>query len=194
MTKEKTNLTITRNEDGQISIQGDEAIVKKISIVIGEYLLTDGEMTEKKLDTLVDIAEDLYNCGNCSPEHLTAAKKFLEAIEKYSYPRAMNVLAWIQKNPLISEAMEMRAAAVGDPPTVENFLEEYTAQAAYWQKKIAEAEGKTFDGNAPTDKEISDSKRLRFFNVYKRAFDGNLDDMKTCLEFCREEIALWSNR
>ena len=194
MTESKTNLTITQEADGSISIKGDDEAVKKASMFIGELLLSEDEMTEEQLDTLVDIAEKLWDFGKGSPEHLEAAKKFLEAVEKYSYPRALNVLAWIQKNPLISESIGLRAAAVGDPPTIDNLQEEYTAQAAYWRKRINEAEGKPFDSEAPTTEEILASDRLRFFNIYKQAFNGDLEAMRTCLEFCREEIAYWSNR
>lgn len=194
MTEEKTKLTITQEDDNRFLIQGDEEEVKKISMLIAEHFLKEDKLTEEQLETIVDIAERLWNCGKGSPEHLKAAEHFLEAIEKYSYPRALNVLAWIQKNPLISESIEQRAAAVGDPPTIDNFVEEYTAQAAYWRKRINEAEEKPFDGAAPTTEEILDSNRLRFFNIYKRAFDGDLEAMKICLEFCEAELNYWNNR
>ena len=118
MAEEKSKLTITQEEDGRISIQGNEEDVKKASMLIAELFLKEDEITEPQLETIVDIAEKLYNYGKGSSEDLKAAKKFLEAVEKYSYPRALNVLAWIQKNPLISEAIGLRAAAVGDPPTL----------------------------------------------------------------------------
>ena len=47
---------------------------------------------------------------------------------------------------------------------------------------------------APTDEEILKSVRLEAFNMYKRAFEGDLDAMKICLEFCEEETDYWAQR
>lgn len=195
MAEEKTPLTIIQEDDGRISIQGNEEDVKKVSILIAELFLKEDEITEPQLETIVDIAENLYNCGKGSPEDLKTAKKFLETIEKYLYPRAMYELAMQEENPLIAEARMLRAATVGgDSPAIDNLLEEYTEQVAYWQKRKAETEGKPFDSEAPTSEEILDSDRLRFFNIYKRAFNGDPEAMKICLEFCEEEVKYWKSR
>ena len=194
MTEEKSKLIITQEEDGKFSIQGNEEDVKKVSIFIAELFLKEDEITEEQLETIIDIAENLWNYGKGSPEHLKTAKKFLEAIEKYSYPRAMYELAMQEENPLIAEARMQRAAAIGASPAIDNFLEEYTFQKAYWQKRINEAEGKTYNDDAPTTEEILDSDRMRFFDVYERAFKGDLEAMKTCLELCKEEMTYWGNR
>ena len=194
MTEEKSQLTITQEDDGRISIQGNEEDVKKVSVCIAELFLKGNEITEAQLETIIDIAENLYNYGKGSPEHLKTAKKFLEAIEKYSSPCATYELAMQEENPLIAEARMTRAAIIGASPAIDNFLDEYTLQKAYWQKKIDEAEGKTSDGAAPIVEEILDSARLRFFEIYKRAFNGDLEAMKICLEFCDEELNYWNNR
>mgnify|MGYP007101857820 CR=1 FL=1 len=193
MTEEKSKLTIIQEDDGRISIQGNEDDVKKVSILIAELFLKEDEITEPQLETIVDIAEKLYNNKKGSPEDLNTAKKFLEAIEKYFYPRAMYELAMQEENPLIAEARMLRAATVGAPPAIDNLQEEYAAQAAYWQKRKDEAEGKTSDNTAPTIEEILDSDRLRFFNIYKRAFNGDPEAIKICLEFCEEEVNYWNN-
>lgn len=54
--------------------------------------------------------------------------------------------------------------------------------------------GKTSDSAAPSIEEILDSDRLRFFNIYKRAFNGDLEAMKICLEFCEEKVNYRNNR
>ena len=77
--------------------------------------------------------------------------------------------------------MWLRAADRNSPAPVKE-------QAAYWRKKIS---GET---SAADDEEILKSGRLTFFNVYKRAFEGDLDAMKICLEFCEEELAYWNKR
>lgn len=195
MTESKTNLTITQEADGSISIQGDDEAVKKASMAIAELLLKEDELTEPQLETIVRIAENFYNGGKGSPEDLKTAKKLLEAIEKSFYPHAMYELAMQTENSLISEARMLRAAMVGgDSPAIDNLLEGYTEQVAYWRKRINEAEGKPFDSEAPTTEEILDSYRLSFFNIYKRAFEGDLEAMKICREFCEEEEKYWKSR
>ena len=205
MTEEKTKLTITQEDDARISIKGNEEDVKKASMAIARLILAEDEITEAQLETIVDIDVNLYNCGKGSPEDLKAAKELLEAIEKYKdktreeypypYQYAMYELAMREENPLIAEAKMLRAAtAVEAGPAITNLYDEYTEQAAYWRKKISEAEGKPFDGEAPTTEEILDSDRLRFFNIYKHAFEGDLEAMKICLEFCEEEEKYWKSR
>lgn len=198
MAEEKAKLTIIQEDDGRISIQGNEEDVKKASILIAEFFLKEDEITEPQIETIVDIAENLYDYGKGSPEHLKAAKKFLEAVDKYSNPRAMYELAMQEENSLIAEARLLRAAirtatAGAYSPAIGILQEEYEAQVAYWRKRKAEVEGKTFDSNAPTIEEILDSDRLRFFNIYKRAFNGDLEAIKICLEFCEEELNYWNN-
>lgn len=196
MTEEKAGLTIIQEEDGSISIQGNKEDVKKVSTFIAELFLKDEDMTVEKLDTLVDVGENLWNGGKCSKEDLENAKKFLEAAEKYSYPRATNVLSYLYdknsyNNWLISSAMELRAAARGDDPCIEGFKESYEMQAELWRKKIAAAEGKPFEGEVPTKEDILYADRTSFFEIYEKAFNGNLDAMKTCLEFCEKEAKYW---
>lgn len=189
-----TNLTLITEDDGSVRIKGDDTDVKKTLIIIGDYLLNENGMTQEKLDTLVDIGEYLWNIGKPQPEYMSAAKKFFEAAEKYSDARATDRLSGIQKNPLVAEAMWLRAADRDGGAAIDSLQEDYKAQAAWWRKKIAVAEGKTFDGEAPTDDEILNSDRLRFFDVYKRALSGDVDAMKTCLDFCEEEYNYWHNR
>ena len=204
MTDTKTNLTITREDDGRISIQGDEATVKKAIVIIGEFFLKEHEMTEERLDTLVDIAEELLHYERRDlrnlpeSEYVEAAKKFLEAAERYSHPRATNCLATLQKNRLISDAMDFRAAARGDGPCIDLIQESYEMQAELWQKKIAakkaEVEGKPFEDKIPSKEEILNADRTSFFEIYERAFAGDLEAMETWYEFCKKEAAYWSSR
>ena len=205
MTEEKTKLTITQEDDARISIKGNEEDVKKASMAIARLILAEDEITEAQLETIVDIDVNLYNCGKGSPEDLKAAKELLEAIEKYKdktreeypypYQYAMYELALREENPLIAEAKMLRAAtAVEAGPAITNLYDEYGIQAAYWRKRKAEIEGKPFDSDAPTIEEILDSERLRFFNIYKRAFNGDLEAIKICLEFCEEEVNYWNSR
>lgn len=194
MTENKDELTIIQQEDGSFTIQGNEADVKKASMVVAEFLLNEDKLTDEKIETIVNIAENLYSC-NASPEELKAAKHFLETLEeKYLHPRAMYELAMQEENPLIAEARMVRAATIGAPPAIGTLWEEYTLQKAYWQKKINEAEGTPFDDDAPTVEEILDSDRMRFFEIYERAFKGDPKAMKICLEFCNEEVEYWNNR
>lgn len=205
MPEEKAQLTINQDEDGRISIQGNKEDVKKACMIIAELILKEDEITEAQLETIVDIEQNLYDRGESSPEDLATAKKLLEAIEEYKdktreeypfpYQYAMYELAMREENPLIAEAKMLRAAtAVGASPAIDNLLDGYTEQAAYWRKRKAEIEGKPFDSDAPTIEEILDSERLRFFNIYKRAFNGDLEAIKICLEFCEEEKKYWESR
>lgn len=198
MPEEKAKLTIIQEDDGRISIQGNEEDVKKASILIAELFLKEEKITEPQIETIVDIAQNLYDYGKGPLEHLKVAKKFLEAVDKYSNPRAMYELAMQEENSLIAEAKLLRAAirtatAGAYSPAIGSLQEEYEAQVAYWRKRKAEVEGKPFDGNAPTIEKILDSDRLRFFNIYKRAFNGDLEAIKICLEFCEEELNYWNN-
>ena len=189
MADTKKELIFTE-EDGQISIQGDAHSVKKAIMVLGEFFSNKDEMTVERLDTLVDIAEELMN----SSETKAAAKKFLETAEKYSHPRATNLLATLQENPLISDAMDFKAAARGDEPSILALQETYETQADLWQKKIDAAEGKPIEGNVPTKEEILNADRTSFFEIYERAFNRDLEAMKTCLDFCKKEADYWSKR
>ena len=83
MPEEKTQLTINQEDDGRISIQGNEEDVKKASMLIAELFLKEDEITEAQLETIIDIAQNLYDDVKGSPEHLKAAKKFLEAVENF---------------------------------------------------------------------------------------------------------------
>ena len=203
MPEEKAQLTINQDEDGRISIQGNKEDVKKAYMFIAELILKEDEINEAQLETIVDISDIFYKYG--SPEDLETAKKLLEAIEEYKdntregypfpYQYAMHELAMREENPLIAEAKLLRAAtAVEAGPAIINLYDEYEIQAAYWRKRKAEIEGKPFDSDAPTIEEILDSERLRFFNIYKRAFNGDPKAIKICLEFCEEEKKYWESR
>ena len=67
-------------------------------------------------------------------------------------------------------------------------------QAELWQKKIDAAEGKPFEGKVPTKEDILYADRTSFFEIYERAFNGELDAMKICREFCKKEADYWSQR
>lgn len=177
------------------SITGTDAEVQKAIIAIGESLLNTKDLTAENVHALTAIGEYLWEQGKATPEDLAAAKKFFEAAEKFGDPQATDYLSCLQKNPLVSGAMWLRAADRGAPSPINNLIEDYSEQAAYWRKKIADAEGKSFEEeDIPTDEEILQSDRLKFFDIYKRAFDGDLDAMKICLEFCEKEQAYWLNR
>lgn len=180
--------------DEVMTVKGTDTEIKKALTVLGEFFLTNENLTSENICALVGIGEYLWNQGKASPEELAAAKKFFEAAEKYADPQGTDYLSCMQENPLISEAMWLRAAERNAPCPIDSLQEEYGQQAIYWRKKIAEVEGKPFEGDAPTDEEILQSQRLNFFNVYKRAFDGDLDAMKTCAEFCEEEENYWRKR
>ena len=177
------------------TIKGTESEIKKALIVLGEYFLTNETLASENIETFVGIGEYLWNHGEATPDELAAAKKFFEAAEKAFDPQGTDYLSCMQSNPLISEAMWLRAADRNAPSPINELEEEYERQAVYWRKKISEAEGKPFDeDDAPDDKEILESNRLIFFNMYKRAFAGDIDAMKTCAEFCEEEKNYWRNR
>ena len=108
--------------------------------------------------------------------------------------QASDRLACLQENSLVAEAMLLRAADRNASSAANDLYESYEEQAAYWRKKIAKAEGKSFEEDAFTDDKILKSNRLIFFNIYKRALNGDLDAMKACLEFCEEEASYWHNR
>ena len=184
-------LTITAWDGKEMTLRGTDEEIKKALIVLGEAVLNNEELKEQNISMLSAIGEELYLDDKASPEELAAAKKFFEAAEEYKDPVASDYLSCMQDNKLRSDVMWLRAADRGAPSPVSNTVEEYEAQAAYWAKKIAEAEGKPFDGDAPDDKEILESPRLTFYNIYKRAFEGDLDAMKICKEFCEQEAAYW---
>lgn len=162
--------------------------------VLGDFLLTDDNLRAANIRALVEIAHYFRNGGKANAEDLAIAKKFYTAAEELGDPEASDLLTDFFKNPLIAEAMWLRAADRNSPAPVNNLQEDYEEQAAYWQKKIAEAQEIPFEGEAPTEEEILKSSHLKFFTVYKRAFEGDLDAMKICLEFCEEEVEYWRKR
>ena len=186
--------TLTIGDDNEFTVNGTDAEIKKALTVLGEFLLSDDSVRADNVRALVEIAHYFWNRGDASPEDLTMAKKFFAAAEEFGDPEASDYLSCVQDNPLVAEAMWLRAADRNAPSPVYSLQEDYAEQANYWRKKIAEAEGKSYEGDAPTDDEILKSNRLKFFDVYKRAFAGEPDAMKTCLEFCEEEAAYWNKR
>ena len=175
-------------DDGEVNINGTDEEIKKTLNVLGDFLLTDDTLRAANVRTLVEIAHYFRNSGKENAEDLAIAKKFYTAAEELGDPEASDLLTDFFKNPLIVEAMWLRAADRNSPAPVNNLQEDYEEQAAYWRKKIA---GET---SAADDEKILNSGRLTFFNVYKRAFEGDLDAMKICLEFCEEELAYWNKR
>ena len=196
MTEERKEFKLITPYGEEITtITGTDAEIKKALVAFGEVLLTGTDLEAKNVHTLTAIGEYLWNRGKASAEDLAAAKKFFEAAEKFGDPQATDYLACTEENPLASDAIWLRAADRGAPVPINNLQEEYEEQAAYWRKKIADAEGKPFEEeNVPTDEEILKSDRLMFFNIYKRAFDGDLEAMKICLDFCDKEAAYWKKR
>lgn len=152
------------------------------------------DANEETIRLLVELGVKFMNGYDGFPENTELAKKFFMIGEAHFDQEATACLSELQTNPLIGDAMWLRAAAIDTTGPMDNLCTDYEEQAAYWRKKIAEAEGKPFTEDAPTDDEILKSARLEFFNVYKRAFEGDLDAMKTCLEFCEEETAYWARR
>lgn len=153
------------------------------------------EFAENNIDTLVDIADTLYDGGKGSPEHLAAARKFLEvAAEEYKNPRASDYLSGVETNPVLSFMMGVRAADRGVPAYICGFADDYEDQAKWWRKKIAEAEGKNFEGEVIDDEIIFKSNIMKAFNIYKKALEGDIEAMKTCLDFCEKESAYWDKR
>lgn len=186
---------LTRNDGEDIILEGDESKVKAALMALGELFLSNDAIMSEQLDMVVDIGEELFGMSKeVPPEHLAMATRIFTAAEEYGDPRASDFLSCVQKNPLVEEAMWLRAADRNAPCPVDNLKEDYKEQAAYWRKKIADAEGKPFDGEAPSDSDILTSDRMKFFDIYRRALSGDLDAMKLCLDFCEEEAAYWSKR
>lgn len=189
--------TLTIGDSNELTINGTDDEIKKALTVLGEFLLSDKEILAGNIRALVEIAH-YFNSGGkmfyskegnkVSPEDLALAEKFFAAAEEFGDPEASDYLSGLQNNPLIAEAMWVRAAERNAPSPVYDLQESYEKQAAYWRKKIA---GEISDAD---DKEIKTSERLKFFSVYDKAFAGDLDAMKTCLEFCEEEAAYWGKR
>ena len=193
MADEKFKAYITLNNDNEITIEDDKETVMKILCALGEVFYNKGNLEQENLNTLVEIGEYL-SMRDATPENLATAKKFFAAAEKFLDPRATDNLSAVEKNPLLSDAIWLRAADRNAPAAVNNLEEDYIEQANYWRKKIAEKEGKPFEDDAPTDDEILESSRLTFFNIYKRAFEGDLEAMKICLDFCEKEAEYWNSR
>ena len=186
---------LTRNDGEDIILEGDESKVKAALMALGELFLSNDAIMSEQLDMVVDIGEELFGMSKeVPPEHLAMATRIFTAAEEYGDPRASDFLSCVQKNPLVEEAMWLRAADRNAPCPVDNLKEDYKEQAAYWRKKIADAEGKPFDGEAPSDSDILTSDRMKFFDIYRRALSGDLDAMKLCLDFCEEEAAYWGKR
>lgn len=197
MTEERKEFKLITPYGEEIAkITGTDEEIKKALVAFGEILLSGTNLEAKNVHTLTAIGEYLWEGGKASSENLAAAKKFFEAAENYNDPQATDCLAFMEENPLASEAMWLRAADRGAPAAVNNLIENYEELANYWRKKIADAEGKTFETeeHIPTDEEILQSDRLTFFNIFKRAFDGDLEAMKIFLEFCDKEAAYWKKR
>lgn len=187
---------LTRNDGEDIILEGDESKVKAALMALGELFLSNDAIMSEQLDMVVDIGEELFGMSKeVPPEHLAMATRIFAAAEEYGDPRASDFLSCVQKNPLVTEAMWLRAADRNAPCPVENLKEDYKEQAAYWRKKIADAESKPFDGDAPSDEAIFRySERMKFIDIYRRALSGDLDAMKLCLDFCEEEAAYWDKR
>ena len=190
------NFTLTIGDENEFTVNGTDEEIKKALMVLGEFLLKDDTICAANIRALVEIAHYFRNGGKTfynegekvSEEDLATAKKFFAAAEEYGDPEASDYLAELQENPLISESMLLRAAERNAPTSLYDLQETYQEQAEYWRKKIA---AKT---SSADDDEILKSDRLRVFDVYKRAFAGDVDAMKICLEFCEEESAYWSKR
>lgn len=187
---------LTQSNGEDIVLEGDESKVKAALIALGELFLSNDAIMSEQIDMVVDIGEYLLDPTNKNvpPEHLAMATKIFTVAEEYGDPRATDFLSCVQKNPLVAEAMWLRAADRNAPCPVDNLKNDYAEQATYWRKKIAEAEGKPFDGDAPSDSDILTSDRMKFIDVYRRALSGDVDAMKLCLDFCAEEAAYWGKR
>ena len=178
--------TLTIGDDRELTVNGTDDEIKKALTVLGEFILKDEETRAANLRAIVEIAHYFWQGGKGIAEDLTLAKKFFAAAEEFGDPEASDYLSCVQDNPLISEAMWLRAAERNAPSPVYDLQESYQEQATYWRKRIA--------GEDVDDKEIKTSERLKFFSVYEKAFAGDVDAMKTCLEFCEEEATYWSKR
>ena len=149
---------------------------------------------EKTIEALVELGISFMNGTDGLDKNTEIAKLLFSVGESHYDPQATDFLAVLQDNHLIEEIMSLRAADRNAPSHVQTLQEEYSEQATWWRKKIAEAENKTFDGEAPTDEQIFKSNFMRFIEVYKNALNGDLDAMKTCLDFCQEEAKYWDRR
>ena len=186
--------TLTIGDGSEFTVNGTDDEIKKALTVLGEFLLKDEETRAANLRAIVEIAH-FFNSGGkrfydkegnkASPEDLALAEKFFAAAEEFGDPEASDYLSGLQNNPLIAEAMWLRAAERNAPSPVYDLQETYQEQATYWRKKIA---GENVDDGIKT------SERLRFFTEYEKAFAGDVDAMKTCLEFCEEEATYWGKR
>ena len=191
---EQSKIMVEWTEDGGVHIIGNNDDIKKVALILGESFLNGGNPKEEDINKIIDIGIILFGCDNLSAEEKEAAKKFLAVGESRKDPEATDCLSCLQENPLVADAMWLRAADRGSGSAIDNLHENYKEQAAYWRKKIAEAEGKSFTEETPTDDEFFNSPRLKFFEVYKLALDGDLDAMRTCLEFCAEEANYWARK
>lgn len=162
--------------------------------VMDKIIATTESFVEHNIDTLIYAAAELYDGGKGSPEHLAAAKKILEVVEKYQDPYASDMLTSLQENPIISYVMAIRTADRGAPAYICTFADDYEDEAKWWRKKIAEAEGKNFEGEVFDDERIFNTNSMKAFNIYKKALEGDIEAMKTCLEFCEKESAYWDKR
>lgn len=180
------------SEEKKVSISRDDLI--RFCEVMLKLMENNEKFAENNIDTLIDIAFDLYDDGKGSPEDLATAKKILEVVEKYQDPRASDYLSCLQENPIVSLVMAIRAADRGAPSIICNFADDYEDEAKWWRKKIAEAEGKNFEGEVLDDETIFDTNSMKAFNVYKKALEGDIEAMKTCLDFCEKESAYWKKR
>lgn len=193
--EKKFTARLMRNDGEDLIIEGDESKVKAALMALGEVFLSNDAIMSEQIDMVVDIGEELSRMSTENSEHFAMAKKIFAAAEEYGDPRASDLLSTVQKNPLVTEAMWLRAADRNAPCPVNDLQEDYKEQAAYWRKKIADAEGKPFDGEAPSDEAIFRySERMRFIDIYRRALSGDVDAMKLCLDFCEEEAAYWGKR
>lgn len=179
-------------EEKEVSMTKENWVL--FSKVIDELISTTESFVENNVDTLINVATELYDDGNGSPEHLAAAKKFLEVVEAYKDPFASDMLTSLQENPIVSFAMAIRTADRGAPAFICTFAEDYEYEAKWWRKKIAEAEGKNFEGEDISDEMIFNTNSMQAFNIYKKALEGDIEAMKTCLEFCEKESAYWKKR
>ena len=186
--------TLTLGDSNEFTVNGTDDEIKKVLTVLGEFLLKDESTRAANVQAIVEIAH-YFNSGGkrfydkdtkASSEDLATAKKFFAAAEEFGDPEASDCLSSLQDNPLIAEAMWVRAAERNAPCPVNDLQESYEEQATYWRKKIA--------GEDADDEEILKSERLSFYTVYKKAFEGDVDAMKTCLDFCEQEAAYWNKR
>lgn len=178
--------TLTIGNGSEFTVNGTDDEIKKALTVLGEFLLSDKGILAANIRAIVEIADYFWQGDKGTAEDLALAKKFFAAAEEFGDPEASDRLSCLQDNPLIAEAMWLRAAERNAPSPVYDLQETYQEQATYWRKKIA--------GENVDDDKIKSSERLKFFSEYDKAFAGDPNAMKTCLEFCEEEAAYWSKR